>query len=664
MSTLKRPNDGWAAWVAAEQSLDSVGIDAAAATLPPRLASLLRCVHAALVGDREALQGLLSGAKEHEPLTQVIAAVTRPLHSIDPTRFRAEVKRRGVGNDPFPALDLLRLVVVSLNGQGTSVAPKLKSFAAGRPMLLAALAGLHRAYPAYQLEEELLPRSERFAAVWYAAWIRHRDAPSVREEARRIAPDLPELTQAAWPDLEVRHRSEKRGNRATTPREHGIEAFLAGPETANWTHLCGLEVRKASADDELATALLRRLLPATHVALAAGRLAAMLPAIRACRGLGVGLPRAARETLTDQLNTLEQRVGLLCSVAEPADFAAAWRSARDLALDERRAIARLLTERSREPWPGHADALGLAIQAGLLANESPALFAEHVADLPVHQQRRAIEGLQEPRRTIVEGYAQLIRGNDVACLKLATKALRAGADSTLPLDLFASGLRQCAEAGPRSRSAVREASAEFLDRAQELGLRLSSESLAILSVFARTQPLTFDPRLSSALRPHLPRDWSDATVGCGEFVLPLLTTIAAVDSLEAAQQSFRAFGRWLRGADERRAVSGSLAVACALQFTAHGSNSGPLAAPDPALANGPTSWLAAMNAFLDRYSDATVAGAAFDLVVEDDLPSELVAGWLQTRPKFGKAQLWKRALAADDFVSDFQIRDPFQDLSP
>lgn len=630
----------WAKWRAAEGLIESKGIDAAAQTLSPRLALLLRAIDAARIGDRETYKQLAEDpAADLAFLTVIDITAERP-GTFDPTRVRATVKRAGLTNDPYPFLDLLRLMVVSVNGGTTDAKRTLKYRREELPLMTIATAALHDSYVAYEFDAEIAERSPALDPFYYAALLRRRQFLDVQDLMRLVKRRSNRFSDEHWPDLNICYEDGEPITRHSSSNATGVDDFAKAPLEEVWSLECDAEVEKARNDSARGPKVLGELLRALDALVRAGRLGVARPVLGACRSLAPHhAPEETREMLVGQLEALHMRVGLLVESADERVLSAAWRASGSLPRTDRAVVARRLIDRTRSHWPGEMEAFAAALGAGHMADESPRLVAQQIAGMPVHLQRDVLGQLSVGRRELVEGWCQWDRKNPFAALQLADKALvhRSHAPDAVKLVLLAV-VEWSMEGRPRSEEFL-GAICGFLRRLAKLGVRLKPLQFGMLHAVGIGRGHERSDELLSVLGLHLSSAASNRlSEDEWDHVTSYLEVSVLTEGFDSARERFRMIGRGLRESSEEDRLSVALIIGRNLVVR---RDEGVSVEMDELFGR----WEKAMAALLQSSGDPRVAEVATRLVEEGHAETVDLEKFIRRHPPLGHAANWRHVRA-------------------
>ena len=643
----------WAQWRTAEAAVETKGIDAAAETLPPKLAWLLRAIEAARKGDLKAFKELETDAEVDLLRLSVVGVASASPGSFDPTKVRATVKRAGLRNEPFPALDLVRLLTVAINGGKTTPSPALKGRLHERPVLTAAIAGLYPKFAPYRLDDELEERCPRFGPVYIAALVRHGVHADFHETIERYAPSIPRFGADEWPDIGVRYRDGERVTHLCRSCGAGLNRFLRSPLEEPWTYECADEVADAMNDAGHGPELLGKLLNALDDLVRAGRLTAARPIVEACRDLSHHVPNSQRAILRGQLEALDMRIQMLVEAADARTLGIAWKASRTMPQRDRAAVAHRIIKGPQVHWPGEFEVIAAALGDGFLADERPTTLAQAISGMPVHLQREALSQLPEGRRALVEGFCQGMRKNTLAAVQLATKSLENRANVRDVGELLLMACTFWTSGKQPRRNPFLRAVCQHLEKRARMGLRLEPFEFAVLQAIAAGRVGAGSDELARALGAHLPPVSKPLNALGAEHLVAFLEISLLAEGPALAQDRFRAFGRWLRAQASGEQLAFALLTATRLSMRL---GKEPRANQEDVLSK----WESAMTALLARAGEGKSLKAAIHLVKEEQASPDWIEIWIRKHPELCKSPKWKRL---HQYEPD-RIDSPFGELVP
>ena len=322
------------AWQQAESALgDAEAVAAAARTLPPRLAVLLRALDALDAGDPEAVRALADEVADDHPQ---VTAILRLLLSPASPDLGANT---AASNSALPFADLLRMVAAARTGRPAKPSPALQQVAGYRPILLSALhlcADDRTEVYANPLVRVFSPRAEQLQMAARSVQIVGRPRMDRIAAFLKAAPAL-RLSDARWPGVDAK------------PPPGDLVDWAS--RRAPWTDDHDQRVSDAlSASEADRRALLGMILRRIHRDLTLGRITGMARPVRAAVSLAQSLPDEA--DLTTQVAALQLRVDHFDPEAHAPDASLlvaqqAWRDA-DLSTADRLALSRLFLSEGRD----------------------------------------------------------------------------------------------------------------------------------------------------------------------------------------------------------------------------------------------------------------------------------------------------------------------------
>jgi hypothetical protein len=655
---------GWAEWRVAERGLAG-DVDAAARTLPARQAWCLRALAALDAGDRAALEALMTTAPREELRAVAELALSEP-GSIDPSRFRAHLKRIGVRNSPLPRLDLLRLACVAHNRERPSRPQKLADASRGRPALEAALMVLSPLFKPYKIEARLLERSQRLASYWAAGIGQHVAPGAVRAFVRNQVAGVEPLAEERWPDLEDPHQA--RGKRASPA---SLAEFLRDPVGRPWSDACVQHVRVLCTRSERAQRLaaLGGLLDAIDILIRESTPVAAIPAVAAALELAQASPEVAqRNVLFNQLLLLHMRL-LWSSGQLPEEMSEPlWRGLDGLSPEERAWCARLILESANgAPLPSTiaAEVLAFAIRGGADWEEEvlPWIFA-HGGTLDVRRFQAALTVVPGPGGARARAQVHAAHRSTAEACRLAARMFERGAveDATLvTMSVFGRELQHPARGRQERRlrqrgwlEVARAAAACSPPPGAELVVGLITIS-AIHSGERQSDELLECMKRCADRRLALPPEPDQR-----DLIHRLqLMTVIGLD--ERAQTEFREFGRWLRRSPAESAIPAALRVCAGLcadeEIVAGYERDGeepPAPGGDPRLP-----WLRSLTAWLDRHETGAVGRCAVALARDGSASARHLDTWYSEVSELGEGGAWDEVLA---MVGEEELEEPFLEL--
>lgn len=643
-------SDNWTAWREAEERVErGEDLDATAAGLPARQAWILRALAALDSGDRDALVRIQSEAPAEELRAVAEIALSEP-DSIDPTRFRAYLKAVGVTNDPFPALDLLRLACVAHNGEPPTRPPKLAKAARLSPTLEGALMVLSKKFTPRHMEDRLSERSGRLVSRWGHGVAQLWNRGTTREYLGQELPDIEPLDDATWPDLDDRLQGP--GGAVT------LAQFLDDPLGREWSDLCYADVQVLCTRGARAARLtaLGRVLDAIHALLARGSMPAAITVVHAALELTAASPEVRhREVLRSQLNLLHFRLLWWCDALEPELVEIAWSGISDLSVEERAHAANLILDSGR-PIPSSVapQILAFALRGGADPEERVLPWiVENGESITARAFQSALSVTSERMRDYVLGHYHAEHGSTAEACRLAGRMLGRGELEKGEEIAMSALLRQntTPAAGRRER---RTRDQGWVALASSLAACPEPPNADFLGVLISMAPRSTDAPakvLEAVVERARARLLLPVKSDRGD-VMPRLQLMLTLGLEQEAAEAFRAFGRWLRGGKTAETIPAAL-TACALlcaneevvQRLANGEEEGWM-----------TAWLRAMTAWLDRHDTGEVARHALALARSGRAGAAALDHWFEEVSDLENDDAWDGLLELSDqdpFGSDF-----------
>lgn len=640
----------WERWREAEHAHGAVGATAAPSGLPTAQDWILHAIAALDRGDREGLAALKSRAPTLDLEYVAELALSEP-DSIDPTRFRAFLKKLGVPNAPLPRLDLLRLACAAHNGEKPTRPQSLARAARGRPVLEAALTVLSASFRPYRLESLLLTFSPRLASFWAAGIAQRLTDQGVRPYVRKHMAGVEPLPEEPWPDLDEPVSEGRRPRESQT----SLADFLRDPLAQPWSPACAHQAHVLAARADRAARLhaLGGLLDAIHALVRDGTPIAAIPAVEAALELADASPEVRqRNVLFNQLHLLRLRL-LWAQRSFPEEFLEPlWRSLDRWPASDRAQCARSVLEAAGDaPLPRRiaTDVLALALLGGAdWEREVRPWLLEHGDVLDPRALQVALRDVPEIMRQHALGLLHAQHHSTVEACRIAARLIECGAAGPGTEVAVPALVRQAMD-DPRSRQERRLQHRARLELARAAAAAHSPPPaellVGVLATMDAPHAAESGAELLAAIQPAIrARLALPAEPGFADVQSRLLL-MRTTGLREEAQEEFRAFGRWLRQGEPGEALPAALRLCAQLStdvevvVAMQEDEASPAATPSMGADPRP-GWLRSLTAFVDRLDTEAVGRAAVALARAGSVPAPCLRSWFETVSELGDGDAW------------------------
>lgn len=570
----------WRDWRAAEGLIGrGAEFEVAVGMLPPRQGALLRALAALELGDRAGIAAAAE-ASEHADIRAVLQLALAKPEGIDPVGTRAAAKEAGVTNAPLPRLDLVRRLACTLGGDVAQTPQALSHAGRMRPVLRATIDALQSRRYGHRTLAWLELRSPRLRALWSVAIAaQFGEVGPVRQLAGRttLEFDIDDgcLEPERWPKIAreapAPRRAEPKPRKA--PKDP-LDEFLRAPRAKGWSRACEVRLEALARGPRPERRLaLGRLLIAVHALVTGPEPWRALAVVQATAQLAQTFEqRGPNALLIIQLSHIAARITWWRAGERAEALEALVAMTAHLPLEERQAIAAELLEVARpgvSPPEVASDLLRLHIECpaactdkGLrLVQQHAALLTRARLDAALREKdpvRRALFsaayelGRDAPHDALAEvcdGWRQMPQ--DAPTVERRALGELAEAWFALAVDELADARTPRAAARRRAREAVAKLAEALVAGRLDARLEHYAQLVFALELLEHGQPKSDHAPLRAHLRARLAAPCASQAEELAPERFALLRF--ALDGA-AADERFRALGRWLREGEPVRTV--------------------------------------------------------------------------------------------------------------